>query len=81
MSNKQLVRSSNDRVIAGVAGGIAQYINLDPTIVRLIFILLCFTASGGVFLYVILWMIMPSDEMEPMPVDDVDEEIIIEKSM
>jgi phage shock protein PspC (stress-responsive transcriptional regulator) len=61
---KRLLRSQTDRVIAGVCGGLATFLNLDSTLVRLIFAVLTL-ASGGTFLvvYIILWAITP----EPGP--------------
>lgn len=59
MSGKRLVKSEN-RIIAGVCGGIAEYLGLDYTITRLIYALLSiFTAFAGVIVYLILWIIMP----------------------
>lgn len=55
---QRLMRSQNEKVIAGVAGGIAHYLAIDPVIIRLAFIALCFTGVG-VLLYPILWVIMP----------------------
>ena len=56
--DKKLVRSS-DRMFAGVAAGIADYVNIDPTIIRLLFVLLALTGGGGVILYFIMWLVMP----------------------
>jgi phage shock protein C len=61
MDTKRLVRSKRERMIAGVCGGLAQYLGLDPTIVRLIFILLLFAPPSGVLIYLILWLIMPEE--------------------
>ena len=59
MVQKRLTRS-NDRVIAGVFGGLAEYMDVDPTVVRLAYVILTFfTAFSGVILYPILWLIMP----------------------
>lgn len=55
---QRLMRSRNEKVIAGVAGGVAQYLAVDPVIIRLAFIALAFTGVG-VLLYPILWAIMP----------------------
>lgn len=55
---QRLMRSQSEKVIAGVAGGIAHYLAVDPVIIRLAFIALCFTGVG-VLLYPILWAIMP----------------------
>lgn len=55
---QRLLRSRTDKVIAGVAGGIAQYLAVDPVFVRLGLVALCFTGVG-VLLYPILWLVMP----------------------
>jgi phage shock protein C len=59
MDGKRLLRSKNEKMIAGVCGGLASYFGIDPTIVRLIFILLLFAPPSGVLIYLILWLIMP----------------------
>jgi phage shock protein PspC (stress-responsive transcriptional regulator) len=57
---KRLYRSNEDRMIAGVCAGIAEYFALDPTLVRIGYILLCvFTAFTGVAAYLILWIVVP----------------------
>lgn len=59
MEPKKLYRSSTDKMIFGVCGGVADYINVDPTIVRLVWALLGISAGIGVVLYVIAAIIMP----------------------
>ena len=57
--NKRLMRS-NDRVIAGVCGGIAEYLDFDPVMVRVAYAFLpLFTAFCGVIFYIVLWIVMP----------------------
>jgi phage shock protein C len=58
--NKPLVRSS-DAKIAGVCGGLAAWLDFDPTVVRVVWLLATFFTLGfpGVFLYVLLWFMMP----------------------
>ncbi len=58
ISTSRLMRSRHDAIIAGVAGGIARYLGVDSTIVRLVFVALIFTGVG-VLLYPALWIIMP----------------------
>jgi phage shock protein C len=57
---KKLYRSL-DRQLAGVCGGIAEYLDIDPTVVRIIYLVLtiCSAAFPGVLLYLILWAMMP----------------------
>jgi phage shock protein PspC (stress-responsive transcriptional regulator) len=46
-------------MIAGVCSGLAKYLDVDPTAIRLAFVLLLFLALGGFWIYVVLWIIMP----------------------
>jgi len=57
--HKKLVRSTNDRKIAGVAAGLADYFDLDPTIIRVVWVLAFFCAGTGALAYMILWMVLP----------------------
>ncbi len=60
MYRRRLVRSQ-DRMIAGVCAGIAEYLNIDIALVRIIYILLSIFSAGfpGVLIYIIMWIIMP----------------------
>lgn len=59
MCNRRLYRSNN-RMLAGVCSGIAEYFNLDPTLVRVAYALLTlFTAFSGVLVYLLCWIIIP----------------------
>lgn len=63
---KRLYRSTTDRMIAGVCGGIAEYFNIDPVIVRIIAVILLLPGGLPGFLpYVILWIIVPEDIARP----------------
>lgn len=59
-TGKKLLRSQ-DRWIAGVCGGIADYFDFDPVLVRIIYLLLTLFSAGfpGVLIYIMLWVIMP----------------------
>lgn len=61
---KRLYRSRSDEMIAGVCGGLAEYLNVDPTVIRLVFLLLLFAGGGGLFIYLILWVIMPLEPID-----------------
>jgi phage shock protein C len=52
-------RSSSNKVVAGVCGGLAEKLAIDPVIIRLIFVLLAVFAGGGVLAYIILWIVLP----------------------
>lgn len=57
---KRLYLSNTDRKIAGFCGGIAEYFNIDPTIVRLFYVLLSLISMGaGILIYIIAWWIVP----------------------
>ena len=57
------LRRSNDKMIAGVCAGLAHYFDLDPTVIRIVYVLLSiFTACAGVLVYLILWLIMPKEQ-------------------
>jgi phage shock protein C len=55
----RLVRSRDDRLIAGVAGGIGQHLGIDPIVVRLVFVVLALAGGGGVLAYLIAWVVIP----------------------
>jgi len=58
-NNRRLTRSAN-RTLAGVCGGIAEYLDVDPTAVRVAYVLLTlFTCFSGVIVYIILWFLIP----------------------
>lgn len=57
--NKKLYRNPNNQMIAGVCTGLSDYLNLDVTIVRLIFVALFFLPINGILIYLILWIITP----------------------
>ena len=63
MKGKKLCKSRKNKMLGGVCGGLAEYLNMDPTIVRIITALLCVAKGAGVILYIIAFIVMPySDE-------------------
>lgn len=58
---KKLYRSRKNRIIAGVCGGLADYFNVDPTVVRFIFAAMVFGAGFGIGLYIVLWIVIPEE--------------------
>jgi len=58
-NSKRLFRSNTDKMVAGVCGGLAQYLGVDPTIVRLVMLLLFFTGGAAIPIYLIMWVITP----------------------
>lgn len=59
MSNRRLTRSSSDRMIAGVCGGLANYFGLDTAIFRVLFVIFAFIPGPSVLVYLALWVILP----------------------
>jgi phage shock protein PspC (stress-responsive transcriptional regulator) len=57
---RMFYRCRNDRIIAGVCSGIGDYLNIDPTIVRICFVMLAFFVTMGIWLYLIIWIITPA---------------------
>ena len=62
-SYKKLTRSTSDRKIAGVCGGLAQYLNVDPTVVRIIFLIALICGTIGFWVYLIVWICAPEDNL------------------
>ena len=56
---KRLMRSSRDKKIGGVCAGLADYFDLDPTIVRVVWLLAIFLGGTGFLLYLVLWIVLP----------------------
>ncbi|ACP33649.1 PspC domain-containing protein [Corynebacterium aurimucosum] len=59
MNNQRLTRSTTDTMLGGVCGGIAQTYNLDPTLVRILFVVATLLGFSGILLYLILWVVIP----------------------
>jgi phage shock protein C len=58
---RKLYRSRTNRQVAGVCGGLAQYFNLDATLIRVLFVLLAVLGGSGIVLYLALWIIVPKE--------------------
>lgn len=64
MKNKKLYRSRSDKMIGGVSGGLADYFDIDATIVRVLFVVSIFIGGGGILAYIILWIVIPEEPFE-----------------
>ena len=64
MANTPLARSRRNRMLAGVCGGIADWLGWDPTLVRVLYILVSVLSAAfpGMLVYVILWLVMPETD-------------------
>lgn len=60
----KLYRNSADRILGGVASGLANYLDIDPAVMRLLMILFVFTGGLGVLIYIILWVALPAKDLE-----------------
>lgn len=61
----KLYKSNKDRMLFGVAGGLAEYLNVDATIIRIIFAITTVFGGAGLWVYIILALIMPSRDNRP----------------
>ena len=64
MESKRLYKSRSNRMICGVCGGVAEYLKLDPTIIRLLFALFCFLGGSGILVYIIAAIIIPEEPID-----------------
>ncbi|MEP0985444.1 PspC domain-containing protein [Ekhidna sp.] len=81
---KKLFRSSDDRVLGGVSGGIASYFGADPVVIRVLFVISIFLGGAGLLVYLILWIITPeaksiTEKMqmqgEPVTISNIEENV------
>lgn len=87
---KKLYRSSTDVMLGGVCAGLADFFNMDPTIMRLIFVVLFLSGTLGLWVYIILWIVIPIEPtgyakpsrpagetvLDAEPVESVRDEVI-----
>jgi phage shock protein C len=68
---QRLMRSSTDKRIAGVCGGLAEYFDLDPMIIRICWLLAVLCAGTGLLAYVVLWIVLPVAPPAPVVTSSV----------
>ncbi len=80
--DKRLTRDPSRAVLGGVAAGLGDYLDVDPVIIRLVFVILCLAGGSGLILYVVCWLIIPraddpvrSDSGSAPPADRLAEEM------
>ena len=71
MANKKLYKSRKNKMICGVCGGIAEYLNMDPNVVRIIAVILGLIKGAGLIVYLIACIVMPYND-EDFSEDDTD---------
>lgn len=87
MMKKKLYRSSRRKILAGVCTGLGEYFDIDPVLIRAVFIVTLFSGGIGVMLYIVLWLIMPNEERvlpaespnEPAESSELDSGVFSEK--
>lgn len=62
LMKKRLYRIESGKMLAGVCGGIAEYFDIDPTLVRALWVLFCILGGSGILLYIILAVLIPSED-------------------
>ncbi|AHF06850.1 PspC domain-containing protein [Desulfitobacterium metallireducens] len=58
---KRLYRSRQNKMIGGVCAGLGEYLDLDPTLIRLVMIIAVFGAGAGVLAYLVAWVLIPNE--------------------
>lgn len=61
---KRLYKSEDNRILCGVCGGVGGYLGVDPTLVRLVWVLITLAAGAGLLLYIIAAIIMPREPLQ-----------------
>ena len=83
-TQKRLYRSTEERMFAGVCGGIAEYLDVDPTLVRLFFVALTLLSGGqGLLIYIVLMLVVPEQPKEKQRItsdENNDESSIVRSS-
>jgi len=70
MATKRLYRSQSDRMLAGICGGLAAYLDIDATLLRILWVVVVLLGGFGVLLYIIMWIVVPNEppvEWQPGP--------------
>ena len=60
---RRLYRSRTDRKLAGVCGGLAQYFNIDATLLRVLFVVLALLGGPGLVIYLLMWILVPDEPL------------------
>jgi phage shock protein C len=66
---RKLYRSRNQRMVAGVCGGLAEYFNVDATMIRVLFLVLTVVGGSGLVIYLVMWIIVPDVRKVPPPAE------------
>lgn len=74
---KKLMRSKTDKIIGGVCGGLGDYLEIDPVIIRIVWLVLFFVGGVGLLAYIVAWIIIPEEGESPY--DEKDENQVKKK--
>ena len=74
VQNNKLYRSRDDRMVAGVAGVLGKFLDIDPTIIRLLFVFSCFVGGTGFLVYLVMMLVVPEEPLDGEIVEVVEEE-------
>jgi phage shock protein C len=80
MQHERLARSETDKMIAGVCGGLAAHLGIDPVLVRLAFVVLLLASGIGFAIYVILWIVMPVESQIPAEIRIMNDQAVDDPS-
>ena len=61
---RKLCRSRSDRKLAGICGGLGQFFNLDPTLIRVLFVVLAVLGGSGILIYLAMWIMVPNQPQD-----------------
>ena len=62
---RKLYRSRTERMVAGVCGGLAEYFNVDTTVIRVLFLVITLFGGAGLVVYVVMWILVPDASKAP----------------
>jgi phage shock protein PspC (stress-responsive transcriptional regulator) len=65
VTGRRLLRSTTDRKVAGVCGGLAEYFNVDTTVIRVLFLVITLFGGAGLVVYVVMWILVPDASKAP----------------
>jgi phage shock protein C len=72
---KRLYRSRNNRMLFGVCGGLGEYLNVDPTVIRLIFVLAILPGGPGLIVYLALALLVPEEPLEEIQSENAEGDV------
>ena len=74
VQNNKLYRSRDDRMVSGVAAGLGKFLDIDPTIIRLLFVFSIFIGGSGILVYLVMMLVVPEEPLDGEIVEVVEEE-------